>query len=559
MKPLIAADPVYEKQCADFRGYYNEPFGSVARFRDMRNMSGDDAPIIRTRDARCLRAEVSDLNGVFARGNKLGWVSANKLYFDGSLVGNLASLSDGTARTFTNMGAYTIILPDKMIFDSMSNSIKAMDYETVTGYMTTVTPCDINGASVSYETATYAKVTPGPDMDLSGFKAGDVVEFECGGDMKGYHQLEKVAATALSPYIIVVHAFHAATEYINEWLDASTILKIRRKAPTIDYMTENNNRLFACSSANHEIYACKLGDPTNWRVYQGLSTDSWAVTVGGDGAFTGAATHMGYPLFFKQNEIIKIYGDKPANFQTSTVQARGVDPGCAGTLCTVNENLYYVSQGSMVRYSGAWPEVVSSAWGSEKMSQGVSGAAFGKVWTSVYSPARDAYVLMNFDTRTGYWHLEEEARIKWFAKTEGALYAAAGGGNIVKIAGDDGTVYTDSAVEDLSALEAWAMTGDLEMAVLDQLRVQKIMARVIVSPGAVCELKATWDNTADAADECDWETVARWDASGANYARTAYIVPRRCDHFRLMLWCRGPVRIMNLNYLYKPSTDIRVK
>ena len=64
------------------------------------------------------------------------------------------------------------------------------------------------------------------------------------------------------------------------------------------------------------IYACKLGDPTNWFSYRGIAADSYAVTVGSDGAFTGAATCMGYALFFKENTLHKLCGTKPRIFSS---------------------------------------------------------------------------------------------------------------------------------------------------------------------------------------------------------------------------------------------------
>ena len=590
MKPLLSADPVYEKQSADFRGYYNEPFGSVVRFKDMRNMSGDDAPIIRTRDPMTRQYEVTNLNGVFSRGDHLYWVSGNDLCDEDGTIGALTTQEAGTERTFVNMGAYTVIMPDKMVFNSLSGELTKMDCETSTVAQVIIQPCGINGSSVGYETAVYAKLTLGNDADLSGFRVGDTVEIKGEDDhgWDGYYQLIRVVQTVGQKYIVIIHETKGAYEYIVGGI------KVSRKAPDIDYMTENNNRLWGCSSANHEVYACALGDPTNWRTYQGLSTDSWAATVGGDGAFTGAATHMGYPLFFKQNEIIKIYGDKPANFQVVNQKARGVQKNCAKSLCTMDENLYYLSEGRMVRYSGAWPEDVSMAWGNEKMSaynnEGASGAGFGKVWTAVYSPERDTHIIMVYDGRTGYWHIQDAfqpvtglsgAGHYWFVRTETAMFFALQtelGGQIMKIYGyQEGATWVER--EDPSVIESYVMTGDLEMDVLEQLRVQKVMVRVMVGPYADCRLLVVYDNDKDKPEDIsEWEEIAHWtgDTPGDEYdydkepeelwrelttrnAETAYIVPRRCDHFRLAIVCTGLVKIMRLNYIYKPGTEIRIK
>ena len=95
-------------------------------------------------------------------------------------------------------------------------------------------------------------------------------------------------------------------------------LKIKRKVPDMDFLTECENRLWGCSSKNHEVYASKLGDPLNWNVFEGISTDSYAATIGSDGDFTAAATYSGYALFFKEHTIHKVYGNKPSNIQIQT-------------------------------------------------------------------------------------------------------------------------------------------------------------------------------------------------------------------------------------------------
>ena len=48
------------------------------------------------------------------------------------------------------------------------------------------------------------------------------------------------------------------------------------------------------------------------------------MTVGSDGPFTGAATCMGYALFFKENTLHKLYGSKPSDFQLTSLRCRGV-------------------------------------------------------------------------------------------------------------------------------------------------------------------------------------------------------------------------------------------
>ena len=104
----------------------------------------------------------------------------------------------------------------------------------------------------------------------------------------------------------------------NEGLAVSITLE--RRVPELDFVTEQGNRVWGCSKKENTIYACRLGDPTNWYSYRGIASDSYAVSVGSDGAFTGAASCMGYVLFFKENCIHKLYGSKPSDYQLSSVR-----------------------------------------------------------------------------------------------------------------------------------------------------------------------------------------------------------------------------------------------
>ena len=60
----------------------------------------------------------------------------------------------------------------------------------------------------------------------------------------------------------------------------STPVRMERRVPDLDYVTECDNRVWGCSSKENVIYACRLGDPTNWFSYRGIAADSYAVTVG---------------------------------------------------------------------------------------------------------------------------------------------------------------------------------------------------------------------------------------------------------------------------------------
>lgn len=152
---------------------------------------------------------------------------------------------------------------------------------------------------------------------------------------------------------------------------AAAPVKVERRVPELDFVTEQGNRVWGCSRKENTIYACALGDPTNWYSYQGIAADSYAVSVGSDGAFTGAASCLGYLLFFKENCIHKLYGTKPSDYQMSSVRCRGVAANAANSLCVIAETLYYLSPDGVMAWDGSvlWAADPDRESGTEEAGQ----------------------------------------------------------------------------------------------------------------------------------------------------------------------------------------------
>ncbi len=71
----------------------------------------------------------------------------------------------------------------------------------------------------------------------------------------------------------------------------------------MDFVCEWNNRLWGMLLQKHELYASALGDPANWNVFEGTSQDSYILTIGSTGEFTGICAYGGGLLLFKRNCI----------------------------------------------------------------------------------------------------------------------------------------------------------------------------------------------------------------------------------------------------------------
>lgn len=99
----------------------------------------------------------------------------------------------------------------------------------------------------------------------------------------------------------------------------------------------------------NEIYSIEARCFKNWNSFAGISSDSYAVSLGSEGAFTGAVNYLGYPTFFRENYIHKIYGSTPSQFQLRTVRAAGVQSGCGDSIADVSGTLFYKSRDGSLR------------------------------------------------------------------------------------------------------------------------------------------------------------------------------------------------------------------
>ena len=210
----------------------------------------------------------------------------------------------------------------------------------------------------------------------------------------------------------------------------ATVVSVRRVIPDLDHVCVNENRLWGCKGDT--IYASALGDPFNFNVFEGLSTDSWQSTTQGSGDFTGCVSYGGYPIFFKEDCIIKVQGDSPKNFGWTPSSRFGVKAGCGKSLAVAGETLFYVSPAGVCAYNGGAPRVISEALGKSKEWVNAVGGSDGiRYYVSLNSSSMgsggdyyyDPFIGI-YDTRYGEWFLQNEDNedILGFAHHNGYMY-----------------------------------------------------------------------------------------------------------------------------------------
>lgn len=312
-------------------------------------------------------------------------------------------------------------------------------------------------------------------------------------------------------------------------------ITIKRQSQSFDFVCEHDNRLWACNSANHEIYASKLGDPTNWNCFEGISTDSYVLTVGSDGDFTGCAAHMGYVLFFKERSISVMYGNRPSNFQLNQRQMPGVREGCDRSLCVVNETLFYVGRDGVYQYDGATPKKISDVILSE-ITDAVASQQDGKLYLSCLKEG--TRTLLVYDPRYQIWDEEDDTRFKFAAYGEGILYYIASNNNLRTITGESADVIE------------WSLeSGDLRENSLNQKWIGAAQFNMWLDTGSEANIFFQFDE--DPLWHRAW-TVHSVVAKTYNIP----IVPQRCGRFRWKIEGKGQAKLLAMGITVEGGSEI---
>lgn len=532
----------------DFRGYNHNMYVDENQFYDTKNLCATNYPVMSPRAQRATVRTMINPGGLLAR-NKLCWVDNGRFYWDGVQYGGQLTAGE---KQLVGMGAYVLIFPDAVRFNTSTKETDSLNARFSASGTVTITLCRQDGSDYGHVTTAeeapetaekgdYWLDTSGETHVLrmytgdqwisvgttyvrmeaagigNGFAAGDAVEISGAAEesLNGSKLIEK----AEDDRLIMIGI-------IDRTISQSGGLKIERTVPEMDFVCELNNRVWGCSSEKREIYACKLGDATNWRAYSGLASDSYTATVGSAGDFTGCVSFGGQVLFFKEEMLHKVMGDKPANFQITAVPLRGVQKGSEKSLCVVNESLMYKSIESVVVYDGGAPMDVSDALGTGMFYDAAAGVQGDRYYISMRGED-GAWNLFVFDEAKGIWFREDDTQARVFAQLRGQLYYIDSQNRMVAVRG----LYEPGATVE-GAFDWYAETGDILMNLPDNKYVSRVQIRAGVEKGATLKLEMQYDSSGE------WVTIfERGYSRKASF--TVPIVPARCDHFRMRISGHG--------------------
>jgi len=540
-----------------FLGYNAKKRAGGQEFRDMRNMSSDEYPMLAPRKKRRLVRTIT--GGTMLGGDTLAWVDSGTLYYDGSPVVENVSADAQLVR----MGAYLIAWPDKIIYNTHTGETTRMDH-TWQGDMVHARPCMLSGQELAYTAAEEAPDSPRDGQYWLNTGTGGLYQFT-GGTWQGidtvYTRLEAAGiGDGFGDYDVVsisgmdYEAFNLAaatiytrgTDYIviatGEMVDVDVngSISIKREAPDLDWIIESGNRLWGCSNATHEIRCSKLGDPTNWNSYLGISTDSYAATVGSVGDFTGISAYHGYVHFWKEERVHRLYGTQPSNFQLTETQLRGVKQGCEKSLCIINELQCYMSRDGMMRYDGSSPVSMQDPLGDHVMERVVCGGHRNKLYVSCLMD--DSPVLMAMDLQRGLWHIEDDTRAVAIANTDEGDFFLDDGGMIWSIDGEHSRLE-DGTARDEDEFAWWAETGDMLTQSLMAKTLRQVAVRLEMERGARIMMDVMYDSSGEWIRTMDYSTENKKTV-------TLPFRARGCDHISMRYSGTGRVIVHGLCRTY---------
>lgn len=586
--PTLNEQATSRQMVDTFRGYNHNLRIADGEFYDMQNMTADYYPVLSPRGKRGMLQTAGRAQGLIAK-DALCYVEDGNFIINGETVEGFR-LTEGE-KTLISMGAYVIIMPDKKYINTENTNDKgnieanfttstpvkftlsrmdASEYKV--NYIQETEPTDpsnmqlwidtstiphsmkqwseTNGMWVSIAT-TYVKIEAegidkafeqydgitisGLDGDIIDSNTGEAVEAQQIKDLNG----SAIVYSKGDGYIVVVGILDAGRTISNA-------VTISRTMPNMDFIIERENRLWGCRYGQatngeivNEIYASALGDFKNWNRFMGISTDSYAASVGTDGAFTGAITHLGYPLFFKEGCVHKVYGNFPANFQIQDTALRGVQKGCEKSLAIVNEVLYYKARHAVCAYDGSLPTEVSYVMGDKRYGEAVGSAHGNKYYISMKD--NEGYHLFVYDTSKGMWHKEDDFRAVHFCSCGDELYAVNTDGKIVTMLG--------SGDQDQEDVEWMVETGELMLSSPDMKYISRLTVRMSLDIGASVEFLAQYDLS----DE--WIPIATMHGTSLR-SFSVPIRPRRCDHMKLRIVGTGAGKVYSITKTIEQGSEL---
>lgn len=587
--PVLNVLETSKLMTGSFLGLDRRPRTNTGAFSDMENMTGDPYPLISSRKQRGLVTTLSSPQSMIAAG-KIAYIDGSTLYYDykPTPITDLSTAEADLPKQMTTMGAYVLVFPDGAYY----NTVDATDYGRInrlwqTAGNVTYTLCQMDGTVLDMSVITVSKTAPEFPYDGDYWidqSAGNhvlkrwnnnqqawigiattYIRIDSTGIGKGLSVQDGVSISGISysgedetlkkqyntlngaaivqacsdDYIVIVGL-------IDQVYTQKGGVRVDRKAPKMQFAFESKNRLWGCyhgvtedGKTVNEIYASALGDFKNWSKYAGTSQDSYTVSVGAKGDFTGGINHLGNPYFFKERCVYKIYGEKPSNYQTQETVCDGVRAGCHETLKSVNGTLFYLSISGVCAFD-TLPTDMAQPLGDETFDAGAAGEIEGNYYISMRGED-GKWGLYCLNTDKGTWHREDATHVLAFARMRDELYMLADDGRLMEVHGRKG-----EKEESVS----WRIdSSNIGFEYSDQKYLSRFNIRMKLGQWARCTLYIEYDSSGV------WERKGFMEGKEVVRTYTIPVIPRRCDHLKIRLEGEGEMQLYSIAKILEIGGD----
>lgn len=583
--PMLA-EPYQEKIHTETFGGRSHKLKIAANdWYETKNLSTDGYPMLTPRAARGTVATLSDPSGCISKDSMI-WIDGDEVYMNGYAT-ELKVNPELKPKQLVSMGAYLVIFPDKVYL----NTADISDYGPIESKWeagdtpVTYSICTITGESYGDPPAQAAE----PESPTGGQywldTSGDTHTLKQWSEASGMWATistvyTKIAAdgigAAFAEYdgVTISGIRHEGTGAFADQLEALNGTKviykkadeyivvvgiidqtytqtggvsIRRAVPDMDYVCEAGNRLWGCKyglvdgKAVNEIYGSKLGDFKNWNCFLGISTDSWAGSVGSDGLWTAACNYLGYPTFFKEDRIHQVLISSSGAHQIQETVCSGVEKGSWRSPCVAGQVLYYKGRNAVYAYDGSQPVAVSDALGEELYKDARAGSVRGKYYISMQH-TDGTWHLFAYDTKRGMWMREDHTHALMFAAQDDDLWF------IDEDTGEMKTAYgTQGDTE--AAIEWIAESGVQGYEYAEKKYVGRYNFRVSLEAGTSMSLWIEYDSSG--------EWINKGTIQGDKLATyTLPVIPQRCDHLRYKLTGTGAFKLFSITRTLERGSDM---
>lgn len=359
-----------KKQTIDnFLGIDNRPGAPFGSLKDSLGLT------VNSYGALCSGVSIRNFyngNGIDNLGisDQLYFFYDNELVWDGSYT-KLKCAKKQTA--VIKFGIWVVVFPEKKAYNTETEEIISLE-NTFEGEAE-ILVCSSDGTEISFVSsphkpadAEYWCDTSASEPVLKRFASGSYytvdspkLKIKAEGIEEGFKVGDSVKVSALTPDSERVIRALGENYILVDGVLASNIngsLVLKREIPEINYAIAFGNRIWGTSKNGTEIYASALGSFDNFFCFEGVSSDSYTVSVGDAGSFVGIAEFENALYFFKRDRVYSLFGTKPSNFQLRCYKIEGPKVGANNQIVLHKGFLYYVSILGLMRFNGASSEPV---------------------------------------------------------------------------------------------------------------------------------------------------------------------------------------------------------